>query len=360
MSRLRLFPLSNLVLPCVFLLAVTVTNGAWAKTVEVQVGGPNGLQFNPAQVTIEVGDTVRWTNQGGGHNVNSDDGLFGNAVSTDAWVFEHTFNEVGNFGYHCQPHIDQGMTGGVTVEEAQTELMPGSLSLSRSSYSVNEGDGAVRISVERTGGSDGDASVAFATSDASATVGLDYSPANGTLNWGDGDTQNKTFDITIIDDGEIENEETLSVTLSAPAGAPLADPSSATVRIMDNDAEIPEPSSCTADATTLCLGDGDRFKVTMVFNDGTSEEVGQAQDIGKRDSGLMFFFNPDNVEFLVKILNGCPINDRFWVFFAATTDREFTLSVTDTLSGQTLTYDNELGMPANAITDTDAFDTCGL
>ena len=63
---------------------------------------------------------------------------------------------------------------------------------------------------------------------------------------------------------------------------------------------------------------------------------------------------------LVKVLDGCGINDRFWVYAAATTDVEYTLEVTDTWTGQTVIYANPLGVSAAAITDTDAFATCGF
>ena len=61
---------------------------------------------------------------------------------------------------------------------------------------------------------------------------------------------------------------------------------------------------------------------------------------------------------MVKILDGCGFNDHFWVFAAATTNVEYTLSVTDTQTGITKQYFNPLGTAAAAITDTGAFATC--
>ena len=76
------------------------------------------------------------------------------------------------------------------------------------------------------------------------------------------------------------------------------------------------------------------------------------------DSGQFFFFDPDNWEVLVKVLDGVSINNRFWVFSAATTNVEYTLRVTDTETAQTKSYENPLGNCAPAITDTSAFATC--
>jgi len=61
---------------------------------------------------------------------------------------------------------------------------------------------------------------------------------------------------------------------------------------------------------------------------------------------------------LVKIVNACSYNDRYWVFSAATTNVEYTLTVTDTESQVVKTYFNPMGSPAPAVTDTSAFATC--
>ncbi|MEM8934517.1 MAG: hypothetical protein AAGE94_25210 [Acidobacteriota bacterium] len=76
------------------------------------------------------------------------------------------------------------------------------------------------------------------------------------------------------------------------------------------------------------------------------------------DSGVMYFFERGNWELLVKVLDGCVLNDHHWVFFAATTNVEFTLTITDTEAGVTRTWFNPLGRQADAITDTTAFATC--
>ncbi len=72
------------------------------------------------------------------------------------------------------------------------------------------------------------------------------------------------------------------------------------------------------------------------------------------------FFGPGNWEVLVKVLDGCPLNERFWVFAAASTDVEYTLRVSDTLAETTRTYENPLGSRAPAINDVDAFPGCDL
>ncbi len=118
-----------------------------------------------------------------------------------------------------------------------------------------------------------------------------------------------------------------------------------------------ESGPCVENSSTLCMN-GDRFRTQVSWSVAGNSGLGMVTPFSSDDSGLFFFFNPDNWEMLVKVLDGCAVNDRFWVFFAATTDVAFSLRVEDTQSGTTNLYTNPLGQPANAITDTDAFATC--
>ncbi len=117
--------------------------------------------------------------------------------------------------------------------------------------------------------------------------------------------------------------------------------------------------SCTPGPTTLCLNN-DRFEVEVAWDTGSATGLGQVVAGGTDDSSNLWFFSPNNWEMLIKVLDGCAINDKFWVFFAATTDVGFTVTVTDTGSdGRPIKrYVNPLGQPANAVTDTSAFATC--
>jgi len=81
--------------------------------------------FNPPNVPINAGDTVRWTNNGAlPHTVTSNPGPAGCAPpSTENFAsgtlstnntFQHTFNTAGSFAYHCEIH-GCSMAGTVTV-----------------------------------------------------------------------------------------------------------------------------------------------------------------------------------------------------------------------------------------------------
>jgi hypothetical protein len=115
----------------------------------------------------------------------------------------------------------------------------------------------------------------------------------------------------------------------------------------------------SSSSSQLCLS-GARFAVTAKYwliGPGTTGP-GTIVPGSSADSGNIWFFGPNNWELLVKVLDGCPVNNRKWVFSAATTDQHYSLIVTDVKSGQTKRYFNYAGNAAPAITDTSAFATC--
>ena len=116
--------------------------------------------------------------------------------------------------------------------------------------------------------------------------------------------------------------------------------------------------TCTPTATALCLGAESRFRVEATF--ATSQgQSGQAQSVKLTDeTGYLWFFSNTNVEAVVKILNGCGLNSRFWVFAGGLTDVNVVLTITDTKTGAVKTYANPLGAKFQPIQDTSAFATC--
>jgi poly(3-hydroxybutyrate) depolymerase len=118
------------------------------------------------------------------------------------------------------------------------------------------------------------------------------------------------------------------------------------------------PVTCSADSTHLCLQQG-RFRTSVAWQDGTGRSgVGTAAPAVSGDSGVFWFFAHDNWEMLVKVINGCAVNKRIWVFVAATTDVNFTLTIADTVTGKLKTYQNRAGQAAAMVADTDAFAAC--
>jgi ELWxxDGT repeat protein len=113
-------------------------------------------------------------------------------------------------------------------------------------------------------------------------------------------------------------------------------------------------ASCTPGPTRLCLQDG-RFAVEARWkkSDGTSG-AGQTVPLAGGDTGYFWFFDASNVEVVLKVLDGRPLNGKFWVFYGALSDVEYTLTVTDTETGAVKTYTNPKGRLAS-VADTGAF-----
>jgi|SRR6185369_7006494 len=99
-------------------------------------------------------------------------------------------------------------------------------------------------------------------------------------------------------------------------------------------------STCATPDRTLCLLDS-RFRVDVTWHDPRSGKTGTGNTIAQTsDTGGFWFFNPDNLELTVKVLDGRAVNGHFWVFYGSLSDVEFTIEVTDSTTGIKKTYHN--------------------
>jgi streptogramin lyase len=112
--------------------------------------------------------------------------------------------------------------------------------------------------------------------------------------------------------------------------------------------------TCASVPTDLCLGNPGRFRISVVWSspEGTGG-VGTAHPITSNTGGF-WFFDPTNLELVVKVLDGREIDGHFWVFYGSLTNVQFTLTVTDTQTGAVKTYFNPQGQLAS-VADTSAF-----
>jgi len=193
--------------------------------------------------------------------------------------------------------------------------------------------------------------------------------------------------LTLADGTELEAQRVTDISVVPPTGDPfglwetageglpkagwnyllLESDSSEGVHNPDFSTEVIEASidglyqptgPCVADADTMCLNDN-RFTVEVSWTDFQDQTGrGMVAPAGTADSGIFYFFTDNNWEMLIKVLDGCAINQKYWVFYAAVTNVEFTVTVTDTETGRVKHYTNPLGQSANAVTDTSAFETC--
>jgi plastocyanin len=152
---------------------------AVAATHEVMVLDPRS--FSPNDLTIEVGDTVRWVNADGGnqHDVTADDSSF-NSDTAAGFTFEKTFNSIAEILYHCTVHSSPASSGG-TAMNGRINVVAAQVSTDVSVESVNAVDGAyeageefrVEAALKNTGGGDsGMFNVnVYASTDSDITIG---------------------------------------------------------------------------------------------------------------------------------------------------------------------------------------------
>jgi hypothetical protein len=114
----------------------------------------------------------------------------------------------------------------------------------------------------------------------------------------------------------------------------------------------PQPEPCTANATTLCLA-ASRFAVSVTWKTDAATGSGTAVPL-TADTGYFWFFGSSNIELMVKVLDARSINGKFWVFYGALSNVEYTITVRDTETGATKTYTNPPGHFGSA-GDTSAF-----
>ena len=115
--------------------------------------------------------------------------------------------------------------------------------------------------------------------------------------------------------------------------------------------------SCVGTSTGLCLHHG-RFQVQAAWRTaqgaaGTAMAF-QATD----DSGTFSFFSGDNLELIVKVVDACGLLQKVWFFASGLTNVGVDITVTDTFTGETRTYQNPVGTPFQPVLDTAGFAGC--
>src|SRR6185369_490244 len=90
---------------------LVIASSARSATQDVSIVS---FSFQPPTVSINTGDSVRWTEMdGAGHSSTSDDSLWDSGSLPFQGQFSFQFNSVGEYPYHCTPH--PFMTASVSV-----------------------------------------------------------------------------------------------------------------------------------------------------------------------------------------------------------------------------------------------------
>ena len=198
------------------------------------------------------------------------------------------------------------------------ETLQTCLSLSSSDVSVSEAAGVAQIDVTLLGSSSQTITVDYQTADGSASAGSDYTAGSGTLTFNPGDTV-QSFNIPIINDTDIEGDETFTVGLSNAVGASLVT-SSITVTIEDNDnapSNCGEPTIDTSVDRELfiwkdCAGNGDwhvtgtaggSSVITYTGNIATDQSFSNIVPVSIEASDILDTSNPQLINFQMTMGN---------------------------------------------------------
>ena len=118
-------------------------------------------------------------------------------------------------------------------------------------------------------------------------------------------------------------------------------------------AETGTETDCEPGGASLTLKGG--YKVGMCY-ETPQGRTGDALDfrLDSSQSGLLYFFDPDNAEVLIKVLDGCSLNGHRWVYVAPVTDLAFNLHI-DGPDGKRWTHRNRQGQTASTASDLSFF-----
>src|SRR4029079_1362481 len=106
-----------------------------------------------------------------------------------------------------------------------------------------------------------------------------------------------------------------------------------------------DPSLPVSIRPGLCLGG--RFEVEVSWRTPTGATgVGRGVAL-TADSGYLWFFGPNNIEIVAKVLDGRAVNGHFWFFYGALSNVEYNIVVRDIVTGAERTYHNPAGQLAS-------------
>ena len=114
-------------------------------------------------------------------------------------------------------------------------------------------------------------------------------------------------------------------------------------------------ATCEPAAGRLCLHDG-RFSVEVEFTDPNVNERKAGQVVSSLttvETGFFWFFTSTNVELAAKVLDGRGLTGTYWFLYGGLSDVEYTITLTDTVTGAAKSYFNESGSLCGGI-DTSA------
>ena len=209
-----------------------------------------GWEFDKGDWDVWRGITIRA----------ADDAKLNTQVTFTHEVWDHTAE--------CPVHN----VGPVTVQVTENPTITPLPTLAIDDVDVNEDGGNAVFSVSLMGQSTETVTVEYETLDGTASAGFDYVTKEGTLTFLANETS-KTIEVTVLDDSDVEGEETFRVTLTNPQNATLLD-DLGIARIRDDEGvEPPQPGVPTLAINDVTVSEGGGSAVFSVRLRGQSTET---------------------------------------------------------------------------------------
>jgi len=174
-------------------------------------------------------------------------------------------------------HVGEGSIGSndtalIIIEEDDAIPPAGEISFELDTESVNENDGSLTVNVNRTGGSFGEVSISYSSTDDTASAGADFTSVSDTLTFADGETT-KTITIDLINDDNYESDETFTVQLSNLMGESTLGISKSVVTIFD-DEPTPEAGVLEIEHASYSVSENTlSLSINILRTDGDFGEV---------------------------------------------------------------------------------------
>ncbi|HUR97239.1 MAG TPA: Calx-beta domain-containing protein [Pyrinomonadaceae bacterium] len=300
--------------------------------------------------------SVNWSTAAGTANATSDFQTSSGTVNFAAGevskqvtvqVYGETLVEINEtFSVNLSTPLMSTIGDGTGIATILDDDSPGKFSFSLAPYNASEASGPVTVTVVRTNGGAGTATVDYATSGGTATPFADFTPASGTLIVLDGETQ-KTFTVPVLEDQIAEQTESINLVLSSPTGGATLGVMAAVVNILDNDSGTPLAISGAikkSDNTPLA---GATVNLTGTHNTTTTTDANGEYSFSSLTPAGSYAVTPSAIGYTFT-----PINHQYANLSASVTNARFTATPapsralrvvgSDTIPGQTATAIVEL------------------
>jgi WD40 repeat protein len=160
----------------------------------------------------------------------------------------------------------------LTITDNDEAGVASTLQFKTTTQTIEEGKN-ITLTVTRLYSNQGDVSVQYMATGDSTTTSSDYTGGSGTLSWANGDSSDKSLTIKVTDDEEVEESETIHLTLMSPTGgATLGNPSQTTITITDND-EAKVSGTLQFNTATHTVKEGEEVTLTVTRSQGNQGEV---------------------------------------------------------------------------------------